>query len=75
MITTRGINKGIKAEKPSEVIAPINVKPEGGRGEVGHEVGMLNFSLKKKISNPRDKIVGQNLHLGASEAGEMSFKL
>ena len=52
--------------------APVNAKPQG-RG-VGHGVGILTFSFKRiQIPHPCDKIIGQNVHLAASEGGKMSF--
>ena len=54
--------------------APINVKPQGGGGGVGHGVGILTFSFKKiQIPHPPYKIIGQNPHPAASEGGKMSF--
>ena len=45
---------------PRPCNAPDNVKPQGGGGWVGHEVGILKFSEKmSQIPHLRDNITGQ----------------
>ena len=54
-------------------LSMLSPREEGGGG-VGHGVGIVTF-LFKNIPHPWDKIIGQNVHLAASEGGKMSFVL
>ena len=73
--TTERTKQTSKQTKEWKGYAPINVKPQGGG--VGHGVGILTFSLKKKFKfpNPWDKIIGQNTQQRQEKALKFSSNL